>query len=42
MTLRLLKEESGDIWLLIEGWELHLRAMNRSPKPVRLLHRYRP
>lgn len=35
MALRLLKEESGDMWLLIEGWELHLRALNRSPKTVR-------
>jgi site-specific recombinase XerD len=35
MALSLIKGRSGDLWLLIDGWELHLRAMNRSPKTIR-------
>jgi site-specific recombinase XerD len=35
MTLSLVKDQPGDIWLLIEGWELHLRAANKSPKTIR-------
>jgi site-specific recombinase XerD len=35
MHLTLVDGQTGDIWLLIEGWELHLRAANKSPKTIR-------
>jgi site-specific recombinase XerD len=35
VALSLVKGRSGDLWVLIEHWELHLRAANRSPKTIR-------
>lgn len=33
--LALVENKSGDLWLLVEGWELSLRAANKSPKTIR-------
>ena len=35
MELALIENKPGDLWLLIDGWELHLQAANRSPKTIR-------
>ena len=35
MALELIENKRGDLWLLAEGWELSLRAANKSPKTIR-------
>jgi site-specific recombinase XerD len=35
VTLSLIENKPGDLWLLIEGWDLWLRAENKSPKTIR-------
>jgi len=33
--LALIENKPGDLWLLVDGWELSLRAANKSPKTIR-------
>ena len=35
MSSALVEDKPGDLWLLIDGWTLHLQAANRSPKTIR-------
>lgn len=35
MALQLVENKPGDLWLIIDGWELHLTGANRSPKTIR-------